>query len=108
MTIEKANAFDSASSAVRKLNRLPAPSVDDKLETMSRVRYVDGILVPNAFNLINAFRILAKSDVAFSASIAQEIQSKSWRLATDVVIETERIYPLPEQSKTSKASPTPR
>lgn len=96
MRIEKSNAFSTASSVIKMVNHLPTPSVDDKVGSPSRVKYTDTILLPTAFNLRSAFQVLARSDVDFAASIAQEIQQKYWRIVAGIVVETERKYELPE------------
>ncbi|MGH9821302.1 MAG: hypothetical protein ACRD43_14140, partial [Pyrinomonadaceae bacterium] len=105
MGIEKSNAFETVSLAIRMANHLPTPNPEDKLGTEARIKYVDGVLMPNAYNLEKAFKILAKSDVGFAASIAQEIQPKSWRLVADIVVETERLYPLDKQPKRIEQTP---
>lgn len=53
-------------------------------------------MLPTAFNLVGVFRLLAKNDIGVAAATAQEIQSKSWRLVADIIVETERKYPLPK------------
>ena len=94
--IEKPKAYEIASLAIKTANRIPTPDLDDKLGTSSRIKYVDSVLIPTSFNIVNAFKILAKNDVGFATATAQEIESKSWRLAVEIVIETERKYLLPE------------
>jgi hypothetical protein len=100
--IEKSKAFETVSTALRMANRLPTPAVDDKLGTQSRKEYVDEILLPTAFSLEAAFKIIAKSDAEFAASTSEEVVSKSWRLVADIVVETERKYPLPIEIKASE------
>ena len=95
MRIDNSKAFSIASSAIKMVNHLPSPSVDDKVGSESRLKYTDTVLLPTAFNVRSAFQVLARSDVGFAASTAQEIQSKNWRLVAEIVIETEREYKLP-------------
>src|SRR5206468_1049879 len=61
--IDKSKAFEVTSLAVRMANHLPTPGVEDKIGTPSRMKYIDEILMPNAFNLASAFELLARSDV---------------------------------------------
>ncbi len=101
MGIDKSTAFDIASSAIRMANHLQTPNPDDKTGTPLRVEYTDRVLLPTAINFATAFKVLAKADVGFASATAQEIQSKSWRLAAEIIVETERKYLLPVKAKTS-------
>ncbi len=95
LKFDKSKAFETASLAIRMANHLPTPNVDDKVGTASRMKYVDEILLPNAYNFDGAFKLLARSDVGFATATAQEIESKNWRLVADIAVEKERNYPLP-------------
>ncbi len=106
--IEKSKGFETVSLAIKIANGLPTPTVDDRVGTVPRIKYVDGILLPNAFDLETAFKTLAKSDVGFSASTAQEIQLKSWKLVAEIVVETERKYPLPKEQNKIDQSHSPK
>lgn len=102
LKIDKAKAFNITSLAIKEMNRLPTPSIDDKLGTDSRKKYVDSILLPTSFNLNSAFKLLAKEDVVFTYATSQEIDLKAWRLATQIIAETEKKYPYnQEQDKDS-------
>jgi len=95
LKLDKSKAFEVASLAIRMANRLPTPNVDDKIGTASRVKYVDEVTLPNAYNFLPAFEILARSDAGFATATAQEIESKNWRLVAEIAIEKEQKYPLP-------------
>ena len=106
MRIEKSKAFELASLGIKIANRLPTPNADEQLGTESRKKYVDSVLVPAAFDVMGAFTILAKSDVGFAAATVQEIQLRSLRLAAEIVVETDRIYPMPKELPKLALKPT--
>lgn len=99
LKIDKNRAFGIASSAIKVINRLPTPNPEDKTGTDSRKQYVEKVLSPNAFNVVSAFRLLAKEDVEFAYPTSQEIQQRDLRLAAQIIAETEKKYPLPETTK---------
>lgn len=97
LKIDKAQAFDIASEAVKAINRIPSPSADDKIGTKGRQDYVDKIMVSISYNLDEAFRILGKEDMQLADPIIQGIQLKELRLAAQIALETQRKYPLPPE-----------
>jgi hypothetical protein len=90
--IDKAKAFDIASSAIKVVNHLPTPDIDSKIGTDSRKKYVSEVLMTTSFNIVSAFKILSKEDVSFAFPITQEIQQKQWKLAAQIIAETEKNY----------------
>lgn len=90
--IDKTKTFDVASAVIKVINRLPTPSVDEKIETDARQKYVENVLLPNSFNIVAAFKILAKEDATFAFPLAQEIQRREWRLAAEISAEGEKKY----------------
>ena len=103
LRIDKAGAFNVASSAVKVINNLPTPNTDDKTPANERNEYVENVLLPTAFNIVKAFEILAKENADLSFSIAQEIQGKDWKTAAQIITETEKKYPYtPDKTKKPK------
>lgn len=90
--IDKMEAFEIVNSAIKIINNLPTPKLEDKLETESRKEYVSVVLLPNSFNLVSAFEILSGEDISYAYPLSQGIQSKDWRLAVQIVVETKRQY----------------
>jgi hypothetical protein len=102
LKIDKTRAFDMASDIVKTVNRFPTPSPDDKSGTKARQKYAE-TLTGVSYNLNLIFRLLAGEDMALADPISQGLQLKEWRLAAQIALETQRIYPLPpELEKASK------
>ena len=88
--IDKAKAFEITSSAIKVVNHLPTPDIDSKIGTDLRKKYVEQVLLTTSFNLVSAFKILSKEDVNFAFPMTQEIQQKQWKLAAQIVTETDK------------------
>ena len=99
IAIDKLKGFETASLAIKIANHLPTPTAEDKIGTPSRQKYLENILMPVAWRLIPAFKALAKSDVGFASTTAEEIRSKDWKLLAQVFVEIERKYPMPAKTK---------
>lgn len=97
--IENADAFETANSAIKVVNRLSALAPEDLSETESRNQYVAKVLIPNAINIENTFGILAKKDVNFAYPISQGIQRKDLQLVAEIVIEMHKVYPYTPQKE---------
>lgn len=106
LDIERSKGFDVAGQALKMANRLPTPNPEDKVGTPARSKYVGNVLLPIAFYFTDAFKALALSDVDLASSLVQDIQSKSWRLVAEIVVETERKYPMPPKTKTPELNAT--
>lgn len=104
IAIEKSKGFETASLAIKFANHLPQPTVDDKIGSPSRQKYLVSVRMRVAWALVPAFKVLAKSDVGFAASTAEEIQLKDWKLLAQVIVETERKYPMPKEQKKTAAN----
>ncbi len=103
--IDKTRAFDIAVDMVKAVNRFPTPGPDDKPGTEARQKYAE-TLAGMSSNLDIVFRQLGKENMALADAISQGIQLKEWRLAAQMALETERIYPLPpEPPASSPAKP---
>lgn len=96
--IDKTRAFGIASFAIKEMNHIPTPGIDDKLGTDARKKYIDDVLLPTSFNLVGAFKLLAKEDAVFTYSTTLEVELKSWRLATQIIAETEKKYPYNQEA----------
>ena len=104
IAIDKSKGFETASLAIKIANHLPSPTAEDKIGTPSRQKYLQNVLMRVAWSLIPAFKALAKSDVGFASSTAEEIRLKDWKLLAQVFVETERKYPMPPKIKPSEPS----
>ncbi len=106
LKIDKMRAFDMAGEIVKTVNRFPTPSPEDKPGTKTRLKYAD-TLTGISYNLDLIFRLLGKENMALADPISQGIQLKELRLAAQIALETQRIYPLPPGAGES-FSPKPR
>ena len=106
LKIDRSTGFDVAGRAVNLANHLPTPSVDEKIGTPARLKYVDWTLLPTSFSILRTFKLLAATDVAFATSAADDIKSKNYRMIAEIVVETERKYPMPPKIKPSEPSVT--
>ncbi len=102
LKIEKSTGFDVAGRTVKIINNLPTPNAEDRIGTPARAKYVRLTLTRVANLLQDAFQKLAKTDVNLAAGLVPDIQSKNWRLVAEIVVETERKYPMPPKIKPSE------
>ncbi len=96
LKIDKNRAFDMAGDIVKTVNRFLTPGPDDKPGTEARQKYA-GVLTGVSSNLESVFRLLGKENMALADPVSQGIQLKEWRLAAQIALETQRIYPLPAE-----------
>ena len=97
LQIDKNRAFDLAGDLVKVVNRFPTPGPDDKQGTEARKKYVSDTVTPISYNLDSVFGLLGKENMALADPISQGLQLKEFRLAAQIAIETQRIYPLPPE-----------
>ncbi|HEV7645984.1 MAG TPA: hypothetical protein VGO50_18760 [Pyrinomonadaceae bacterium] len=96
LKIDKTRAFDMAGDIVKTVNRFPTPGADDKPGTEARQKYA-GVLTGVSSNLESVFRLMGKENMALADPISQGIQLKELRLAAQIALETQRVYPLPPE-----------
>ncbi|CAN5388329.1 hypothetical protein BH10ACI2_BH10ACI2_19240 [soil metagenome] len=99
IAIDKTKGFETASLAIKIANHLPTPTVDDKVGSASRQKYLGNVLMRVAWALIPAFKVLAKADPGFASATADEFRLKDWKLLAQAVVETERKYPMPQEQR---------
>ena len=102
LKIERSTGFDLAGRTLKLINKLSTPNAGDRIGTPARSKYIDHTLMPVAGLLQDAFQKLAKTDVNLAAGLVSDIQSKNWRLVAEIVVETERKYPMPPKTKPSE------
>lgn len=95
LKIQKFKAFDIARDTLRTANRLKMDGADKNVGTPERTKFVNGPLLWNAYNLSALFRSLSKADFSLAAPLEYEVESKSWRLVAEIVLETHRSYSIP-------------
>jgi hypothetical protein len=96
LKIDKTRAFDMASDMVKVVNRFPTPGPDDKPGTEARRKYAS-TLFGVSINLDAIFRQLSKENLSLADAIGQGLQLRDWRLAAQIAVETQRVYPLPPE-----------
>lgn len=105
LKIDKTRAFDMAGDIVKVVNRFPTPGPDDKPGTEARQKYAF-TLTAVSYHLEDVFRLLGKENMALADPASQGIQLREWRLAAQIALETQRIYPLPtEMAGNPKTAP---
>jgi hypothetical protein len=99
LRIDKAKAFDIAADAIKVINRLPSPSVDDKPGTEARLKYTREVLQFISEDLNRAVYLLAQENLALADPTAQGIQQKELRLVAQIALEAHRPYTIPAESE---------
>lgn len=100
--LDKLKAFEIANSAVNIANKIPTPTLDDKLGTEGRKKYVSGILFPIAAGFSQAFEVLAETDTILADTLVSGIRLKEWRLAVQIAVEKHRKYPIEKIKKSAE------
>lgn len=100
--LDKLKAFEVLNSAIDSANKIPTPTLDDKLGTNSRKKYVSDILFPIAAGFSEAFDVLAQADTGFADTLISGIRLKEWRLAAQIAVEKQRKHPIEQIKKSAK------
>ncbi len=99
LAVDKTKGFEVADRAIKIANHLPTPSAEAKLGSPRRIIYAEEILMPVAFELIPAFKALAIIDVPLTDSALENFQNKGWKVIAQIIVESERKYPMPKEQK---------
>lgn len=87
LKIDRQEAFDITRSAIKIVNRLPAPNVEDKIGTEKRNKYVLDVLGYVLYDVFRAFGKLAKEAPNLTNQLPGELDSKALKLAAEIAVE---------------------